>query len=256
MQKRNVVKNQKAKRPNVYLEAKGISKKFGEIQALDNVDFKVNSGEIVGLVGDNGAGKSTLVNILSGIIQPTEGKILMGGEEVVFNSSKDAMDYGIETISQDRNLIDDMSVMRNVFCGREEVASMGFMKLSKMREETMKVLEQDVTIEGIRSPNQMVRNLSGGQKQSVAIARALYFKKELLLLDEPTRALSVRETQTLLEKMEELQKQGISLVFVTHNIYHAYQVADRFVILRRGKKIRDVSRDETDIDDLIDVVSK
>jgi len=238
-----------------YLEAKGITHDYNRnIRALEKVDFKAYTNEIVGLIGDNGAGKSTLVKIISGVINPTYGEIYVKGEKANFKSSKDAMNKGIETIAQDMNLIETMDIMRNIYCGREECGNFGLLKLNEMRKHAMKILEEKVTIEGIRSPKQIVANLSGGQKQSVAIARAMFFKKKMLLLDEPTSALSVRETHAFLNHLLELKKQGMSLVLVTHNIFHAYKVADRFAVLRHGKKIADVKKEDTTIDDLTELI--
>lgn len=232
------------------IEARGISKRFGAVQALDKVDFCIYPQEIVGLVGDNGAGKSTLIKILSGIFPPDEGVICCYGQEVKINSPRDSHRLGIETIYQDAALVDTMNIMRNIFLGREETDASGFLKKREMREKSLEILEHSIGVSGIVSPEQIVRNLSGGQKQSVAIARAVHFRKKVLLLDEPTSALSVRETQKVLDYMLHLRDEGISCVFVTHNLYHVYQVADRFVILSRGRKIKDVAKNETSIDEL------
>jgi len=233
-----------------YIELRNITHDYGRIRALEGVNFHISPNEIVGLVGDNGAGKSTLIKILSGILQPTQGEIFVQGRQTRFESSRDAMSNGIETIYQDMNLIDVMDIMRNIFFGREETTSLGFLKIRGMRQMAMDILEKEITIEGIRSPRQIVGNLSGGQKQAVAIARAMFFKKRVLLLDEPTSALSVRETQAFLNHIVHLKDQGMSVVIVTHNLYHAYQVADRFVILSHGKKIADTRRDETSAEEL------
>ena len=232
------------------IEARGISKRFGAVQALNKVDFCVYPQEIVGLIGDNGAGKSTLIKILSGIFPPDEGVIYYCGQEVRINSPRDSHRLGIETIYQDAALVDTMSIMRNIFLGREETNSGGFLKKKEMREKSLKILEHSIGVSGIVSPEQVVRNLSGGQKQAVAIARAVHFRKKVLLLDEPTSALSVKETQKVLEYMLRLRDEGVSCVFVTHNLYHVYQVADRFVILSRGRKIKDVAKDETSLEEL------
>lgn len=232
------------------LEARGISKRFGAVQALNRVDFSIYPGEIVGLIGDNGAGKSTLIKILSGVILPDEGAIFYCGQRVEIKSPRDSHELGIETIYQDAALVDTMSIMRNIFLGRERMKFLGFLDKKYMRERSVEVLEKSIGISGIISPEQVVRNLSGGQKQSVAIARAVHFKKKILLLDEPTSALSVKETQKVLDYMLRLRDEDVSCVFVTHNLYHVYQVADRFVILNRGKKIKDVVKNETSLEEL------
>ena len=237
-----------------YVELRDITHDYGRIRALDGVNFEILPNEIVGLVGDNGAGKSTLIKILSGIIRPTLGEIFIQGKRTRFESSRDAMANGIETIYQDMNLIDVMDIMRNIFFGREETTRLGFLKIRGMRQMAMDILEKEITIEGIRSPKQIVANLSGGQKQAVAIARAMFFKKKVLLLDEPTSALSVRETQAFLDHIAHLKDQGMSVVIVTHNLYHAYQVADRFVILSHGKKIADTKRNDTSAEALTRII--
>jgi simple sugar transport system ATP-binding protein len=239
---------------NPIVELQNITHDYGYIRANDDINFWINPHEIVGLLGDNGAGKSTLIKILSGVNKPTGGKIFIEGKEVAFKSSKDAMVHGIETIYQDMNLIDVMDITRNIFCGREETNRFGFLKLRHMKKKAMDLLEKEVTIEGIRSPNQIVKNLSGGQKQAVSIARAMFFKNKVLLLDEPTSALSVRETQAFLDHIVHLKNEGLSVVLVTHNIYHAYQVADRFVLLSHGKKIMDVKREDTTIEELTTII--
>jgi len=237
-----------------FISLQGIVKDYGSIRALDHVDFWVNPAEIVGLVGDNGAGKSTLIKIISGVLQPTDGTITVEGKQIRFDTSKVAMDHGIETIYQDMNLIDVMDITRNIFCGREETNRLGFMKVRSMKEKAMSVLEKEITIEGIRSPGQRVGHLSGGQKQAVSIARAMFFKKKVLLLDEPTSALSVRETQAFLDHIMRLRDEGMSVVLVTHNIYHAYQVADRFSLLSHGKKILDTLKKDTTTEELTRII--
>lgn len=234
-----------------FIELKNITKYYGDtIKALDDINFKINTREVIGLVGDNGAGKSTLIKILSGVHQPTEGKVFVKGQEMKIANSKVAMDIGVETIYQDMNLIDCMDIMRNIFCGREEIKKAGFLDIKRMKERAMHLLRNEVTIEGIRSPQQLVGNLSGGQKQAVSIARAMFFKKQVLLLDEPTSALSVRETQAFLDHILRLRDEGMSVVLVTHNIYHAFQVADRFFLLSHGKCVLDVNKSETNTEEL------
>lgn len=238
-----------------FIELKGVTQYYGgTIKALDNIHFQIYPREIIGLVGDNGAGKSTLIKILSGVLRPTQGKIYVNGVEKVFSSSRVAMDVGIETIYQDMNLIDCMDIIRNIFCGRELISRFGFLQLKEMQEKAMHLLEKEVTIEGIRSPHQLVGNLSGGQKQSVSIARAMLFKKKVLLLDEPTSALSVRETQAFLDHIMRLRDEGLSVVLVTHNIYHAFQVADRFFLLSHGKNVLDVEKRDTTTEELTKII--
>ena len=236
------------------IELRGITKKYGAATALENIDFQINPGEVIGLLGDNGAGKSTLIKILSGVVEPTEGKFLHLGNEVKIRSRRDSYNVGIETIYQDIALVDQMDIMRNIFLGREETGFLGFMKMKYMKEKAMQVLEHTVGISGITSPEQTVKGLSGGQKQAVALARAVYFKNKILLLDEPTSALSVRETEKTLDYILQLKQEGISSVLVTHNMYHGYQTCDRFVILSHGKRILDVLKEQTSIQELTNII--
>jgi simple sugar transport system ATP-binding protein len=229
-----------------------IHKWFGGVYALKGVDFSVRSNETVGLIGDNGAGKSTLIKILSGVYPPDEGKIYLEGEEVRFSAPKDAIQMGIETIYQDTAVVNQLSIMRNIFIGREPTKRyLGLIRLldiGRMAKEAMRALA-GVDLR-LRSPVVPVEDLSGGERQGVAIARAMYFKTKILVLDEPTNNLSVKESQKVLQFVEELKSQGISSIFITHNLYHVYPVADRLVVLNRGKKIGEFKRKETSIEEL------
>ena len=239
--------------PNL-LELHNISKSFGALTALRNLSFHIGEGEVVGLLGDNGAGKSTTVNLISGIHQPTEGYLSVDGRKTAFSCRSDSADAGIETIYQHTALVDSLSITRNIFMGRELTDRFGFLRQREMREIAMEVLQNAVHISGIDSPDTLVGNLSGGQKQAVAIARAVYFKKRVLLLDEPTSALSVRETEALLNQVLKLKAENVSSVLVTHNLYHAYQVCDRFVIMSHGTKVFDVAKADTTIGQLTEYV--
>jgi simple sugar transport system ATP-binding protein len=236
------------------LDLRGITKRYGPVTALSNFDFQIGHNEIVGLLGDNGAGKSTLIKLMSGVIQADEGTIMADGKEVTLNSRRDSEALGIETIYQDTALVDTMSVTRNVFMGREITNFLGFMRHRKMKEITLEVLQRGVHIGGIEDPHKLVGELSGGQKQAVAIARAVYFKRLILLLDEPTSALAVRATERLLAYIRELKEEGVSSVLVTHNLYHAYQVCDRFVVMSHGTKVLDLPKEETSLEDLTEAV--
>jgi simple sugar transport system ATP-binding protein len=227
-----------------------INKSFGPLKALTDLSFEVGHSEVVGLLGDNGAGKSTTVNMLSGIHQPTSGYISVDGQRHDFANRRDSAEAGIETIYQNTALVDCLSISRNIFLGRELTTRFGFLDLKQMREIAMQVLESAVHISGIDSPDKLVGDLSGGQKQAVAIARAVFFKRRVLLLDEPTSALSVRETEALLNQVLKLKAEGVSSVLVTHNLYHAYQVCDRFVIMSHGSKVFDVAKADTTIEEL------
>ena len=236
------------------LELHGIGKRFGALTALSDLSFHIGEGEVVGLLGDNGAGKSTTVNLLSGIHRPTSGHLSVDGTQTLFTCRTDSANAGIETIYQNTALVDSLSITRNIFMGREKTNRLGFLKESQMREIAMEVLNSAVHISGIDSPDQLVGDLSGGQKQAVAIARAVFFKRRILLLDEPTSALSVRETEALLNQVLKLKAENVSSVLVTHNIYHAYQVCDRFVIMSHGTKVFDVAKADTSISQLTEYV--
>ena len=227
-----------------------INKTFGPLKALTDLSFEVGHSEVVGLLGDNGAGKSTTVNMISGIHRPNSGYISVDGQRQDFANRRDSAEAGIETIYQNTALVDCLSISRNIFLGRELTDRFGFLDLKQMREIAMQVLESAVHISGIDSPDKLVGDLSGGQKQAVAIARAVFFKRRVLLLDEPTSALSVRETEALLHQVLKLKSEGVSSVLVTHNLYHAYQVCDRFVIMSHGTKVFDVAKAHTTIEEL------
>lgn len=218
------------------LQAKDISKTFGEVQALRHVNFEVGNNEIVGLVGDNGAGKSTLVKIITGYHQPDPGgEIYWKGQKVKHLSVARAREIGIEVVYQERALADQQSLWRNIFMGRELSNRWGLLDLNAMRSETSKLMQ---TAMGFTSaavtPDSIVKTFSGGERQGVAITRALYFKAELIVLDEPTMGLSVSETKKCLEFVEGIKKAGKSAIFIDHNIFHVYPVADRIVVLDRG----------------------
>jgi simple sugar transport system ATP-binding protein len=232
------------------LELRNISKLYGPIEALSDMNFHVHRSEIVGLLGDNGAGKSTLIKLMSGLVKADHGTILADGKEVQLNSRRDSEALGIETIYQDTALVDTMSITRNIFMGREITNRLGFMRHRRMQEITLEVLKGVVHIGGIEDPRKMVGELSGGQKQAVAIARAVHFKRLMLLLDEPTSALAVRATERLLAYIRELKAEGVSSVLVTHNLYHAFQVCDRFVIMSHGKKVLDMPKESTTLEEL------
>lgn len=238
------------------LALKGISKQYGHVQALSGVDFQINRNEIVGLLGDNGAGKSTLVRIMSGVEFPDSGQVFRDGAPATIKSRKDSEKLGIETIYQDSALVGSASIMRNFFAGRELTKGLGILDTHKMNAIVMDILVNMVRISGINSPDILVEALSGGQRQAVAIARAVYFKTAMLLLDEPTSALSVRETAKLLEHLAELKREGVSAVFITHNLYHAYESCDRFTILSRGQVIGSLAKAETSVRELNDLIVK
>jgi simple sugar transport system ATP-binding protein len=242
--------------PTPLLELRNINKEYGLNKVLNNVSFHVNRAEIVALLGDNGAGKSTTVKTISGVVQPDSGTILWDGKPIELNSHTDAAELGIETIYQDTALVDSMTIARNIFMGRELVGPLGFMQLGKMREISSHVLKTIVAIEGIDSPDKLVGSLSGGQKQAVAIARAVHFKRTLLVLDEPTSALAVRATEALFEYLRSLRAQGLSSILVTHNLYDAYRICDRFVVMGHGEVVFQATQKETSVEELTEHVSR
>ncbi|BER92911.1 MAG: simple sugar transport system ATP-binding protein [Candidatus Atribacteria bacterium] len=241
---------------NHLVEMINIHKWFGGVCALKGVDFHVGYREIVGLLGDNGAGKSTLIKILSGFFPPDEGKIFFEGKECHFTSPREARALGIETIYQEAAMVPKMSVMRNIFMGREPIkyklGTVRLLDIPFMERESMRALE-GVDLR-LRSPHALVEELSGGQRQGVAIARAMYFKSKLVILDEPTNNLSVKESQRVLEFIKELKNQGISSIFISHNLYHVYPVADRIVVLSHGEKVGDFKKEETSIEEITKLI--
>jgi simple sugar transport system ATP-binding protein len=238
------------------LELKGISKRYGHMNALSEVSFTVGQAEILGLLGDNGAGKSTLVKVMSGVVQPDAGDVLWEGSPASMGSRHQSAELGIETIFQDSALVGSMSIARNIFLGREPVNRFGLMRQGEMREVAASVLTSIIGIEGIDSPDKLCESLSGGQLQAVAIARAVHFKRKLLILDEPTSALAVRATQALFEYLRSLREDGLSSVLVTHNLHDAYRICDRFVIMSHGRVSHTALREETSVDDLTERVSR
>lgn len=233
-----------------------IVKRFGHITALDGVDFTVEKQQVMGLVGDNGAGKSTLIKILTGVYTSTGGQIYFEGNPVEINSPREARAMGIETCYQDLALVNLMSITRNFFLGRELVRKLGpinWLDMRKMNDLTRTSLA-DVGIE-IRSPSERVGTLSGGERQSIAIGRAMHFGAKLLILDEPTSALSVAETRKVLTYTLNAKERGLSVIFITHNINHVYQVADAYTILRRGEVVGTYAKGELTEDDIADLIT-
>ncbi len=217
------------------LEMRNISKRFGEVQALQPLNFAVARNEVVGLVGDNGAGKSTLIKIVTGYHQPDTGEIYFNGERVEHLSVAKARQLGIESVYQERALADQQTLWRNIFMGRELTTRLNFLDVDRMKQETEKLMVESMGFTSAAvTPDSVVRTFSGGEKQGVAIVRALYFQAELIILDEPTMGLSLSETRKLLDFVREIKKAGKSCIFIDHNVFHVYTVADRIVVLDRG----------------------
>lgn len=226
---------------NELVRMQGINKFFGRVQALNDVTFTVRKNEVVGLLGDNGAGKSTLIKILSGALTADSGEIYMHGKKADIRNTTDAISHGIETIYQDSALVTQLSIARNLFLGREPVKGPRF--FNRMDQDAMnnvaKTLLKQVGITKDIPPTTPVSSLSGGERQAVAIARALYFESDLIILDEPTNNLGVEETQGVLRFVRSARDSGHSCIFIAHNIHHVFRVVDRIVVMRRGKKVAD-----------------
>ncbi len=218
------------------LELRNVSKSFGEVKALENINFHLGRNEIVGLLGDNGAGKSTLIKIITGYYQPTSGEIFFNGTKVEELTVPKARKLGLETVYQERALAELQTLWRNIFLGREICNSWGFLDIQQMRDETHRLMTQSMgfTSHAV-SPDSRVGKYSGGEKQGVAIVRALFFDAEIIVLDEPTMGLSLKETAKLINFVNSIKQAGKSAIFIDHNILHVYNVADRVVVIDRGK---------------------
>ncbi len=221
----------------------GISKHFGGIQAVDNVDFHLAPGEVVGLVGDNGAGKSTLIKILSGVYQPDEGEIYVVGGQVHFEGPRHAKKLGIETVHQDRGLVPAFRVHDNLFLGREKTRFGFLCKRQMEREAKESVGGLGIEIRSYRAP---INTMSGGQQQAVAVARAVSSNPKVVIMDEPTAALAVKEVRKVLDLMCRLRERGVAVVFISHVLPEILGVTDRIVVLRRGQKVGDLATGEAD----------
>lgn len=234
------------------IECRGLQKWYSGVHALKNVNLTIQPGEVVGLVGDNGAGKSTLIKILSGVHRQDAGDIFIEGKAADIRTPKDAMRYGLETIYQYNSMVPTMSIARNLFIGREpmkwSIGGFGIMDQKRMRAESVKAIA-DVDLH-LRSPDALVGELSGGQKQGVAIARAMHFKSKVLILDEPTNHLSVKETDKVIGFVKGLKAQGLTGIFISHNMHHVFQSCDRIVAMARGEIVFDQPVDKTTIDEV------
>jgi len=241
------------------LRADRIHKWFGGLHALDDVSFEICEGEVIGLVGDNGAGKSTLVKILSGVHLPSEGQLYVRSKPVTLSMPNDAQKLGIETVYQDLALIGSFTVSQNFFLAREDVIRGAFSPLHIMRKRAMAkdagqaLAELNVTIPGVRSTK--VSRMSGGQRQAVAIARGAFWSRNLLLLDEPTAALGVQESRQVLELILRMRERGLAMVVVTHNLEHLWSICTRVVVMRRGRKVADLERDQTNPQEVVGYIT-
>ena len=238
------------------ISVRNLHKWYAGVHALKGVDFDVQAGEVCGLVGDNGAGKSTLIKILSGVQRPNRGEIRIDGRLVQITSPKSAMKLGIETIYQDNSMVPSMSIARNLFIGREPlrfaIGGLGLLDYQRMRESAMRAIA-DVDLQ-VRSPDALLGELSGGQRQGVAIARAMHFKSKLLILDEPTNHLSVKETSKVLGFVRSLPAQGVTGILISHNLHHVFQSCQRIVVMGRGQMVLDKPVAETNVDEVSDAL--
>ena len=237
------------------LHLKGIEKSFGRVRVLRGIDLVVDYGEIVALIGDNGAGKSTLIKIITGVHAPTSGDIYFKGQRITFRDVRASRALGIEAVYQERALADQQELWRNIFAGRERTRAFGLLDLKAQKEETERLIRTSIglTSHAINADSE-VGELSGGEKQGVAIARALYFRAELIILDEPTMGLSIVETERVLNYTRSIKEQGKSAIFIDHNIFHVYDVADRFIILDRGRIAEHFRKSEVTRDRLIETM--
>lgn len=238
------------------ISVRGLHKWYSGVHALKGVDLDFRRNEAVGLIGDNGAGKSTLISILSGLNQPDEGEILMEGKPVRLRGPRDAMNIGIETIYQYNSMVPNMTIARNLFIGREPLrwsfGGFGWLDQKRMRDDSIAAIA-DVDLH-LRSPDALVGELSGGQRQGVAIARAMHFKSKVMILDEPTNHLSVKETSKVIGFVQGLKTQNITGVFISHNMHHVFACCDRIVAMALGRVVLDKPVSETSIDEVQDVL--
>lgn len=242
----------------VIYELKNASKRYGSVIALDGASLKLHAGEVVGLVGDNGAGKSTLVKVLSGAHQPDGGQIFLEGKERVWSSPREALEAGVETLYQDSGLAPHLTVSQNVFLGREKfvgglLGKLGFLAKKDMDHDAHRDLEA-VGI-AVPSSNRSVSQLSGGQRQAVAIGRAVAWAKKVIILDEPTNHLGARQAGEVLNIIKNAKKKGLGVIFISHTLPHVLEVTDRIVVLRLGRIVKDAPTSEFNGDTLIGTIT-
>jgi simple sugar transport system ATP-binding protein len=239
------------------LQLENVSKFFGTVIALQEVTLRLRRGEVHCLLGDNGAGKSTLIKTLAGVHSPSRGRYLVEGKEVRFASPREALDHGIATVYQDLALVPLMSVARNFFAGREPVRKLlGLIPVMDIAHAAQ-VAEEKLAEMGIhiRSPHQAVGTMSGGERQCLAIARAIHFGAKVLILDEPTAALGVKQSCNVLKLIHTARARGISVIFITHNVHHAYPIGDSFTLLNRGQSMGTFCKDELSKETLLDMMA-
>jgi D-xylose transport system ATP-binding protein len=236
------------------LELRGISKAFGSVQALSDVDFEVRNGEVMALVGDNGAGKSTLIKCVSGIYSIDSGEVLFEGKPVSIHGPKDASRLGIEVVYQDLALCDNLDVVQNMYLGRELHDVLQRLQEPEMEQKTAETLTS-LSVTTIRSTRSLVASLSGGQRQSVAVARAVMWNSRVVLLDEPTAALGVAQTRQVLDLVKRLAQQGLAVVLISHNLHDIFEVATRITVLRLGRSIGVFDREKTTQREIVEAIT-
>lgn len=242
---------------DIILALENVSKCFGPVIALQNITMRLKQGEVHCLLGDNGAGKSTLIKTLAGVHRPTSGQYMVDGKPVNFGSPREALDKGVATVYQDLALVPLMSVARNFFMGREPMKKMfGFLPVMDMDYATAtardKLAEMGIMV---RDANQAIGTMSGGEKQCLAIARAIHFGARVLILDEPTAALGVKQSFNVLKLIYKARERGISVIFITHNVHHAYPIGDSFTLLNRGKSLGTYTKETVTKDELLDMMA-
>ena len=236
------------------LELRGVSKSFGVVQALTDVDFEVRAGEVMALVGDNGAGKSTLIKCIAGIHAVDTGQIFFEGHEVHISGPKDAAKLGIEVVYQDLALADNLDVVQNMYLGREVHDFLQRLNEPVMEQKTLETM-QSLAVTTIRSVRQRVASLSGGQRQSVAVARAVMWNSRVVILDEPTAALGVAQTRQVLDLIKRLREQGLAVVLISHNLVDVFEVADRITVLRLGRNVGVYERAKTTQEEIVEAIT-
>ncbi|UCF98908.1 MAG: sugar ABC transporter ATP-binding protein [Spirochaetaceae bacterium] len=238
------------------MRLENISKYFGKVRALNNISMDIRRNEILGLLGDNGAGKTTLVNIIAGALAANQGRMYFEGQQVEFSSPHEAKQMGIDTVEQHLSLISIMSIARNFYLGRELVKKIGPFKVldQKRMDIDCKRAVEEIGVR-VRSPEDLVSTLSGGERQAIAIGRAFYFGCKLLLLDEPLAALSIKEARKVHEMILQIRDAGSSVVYITHNVFHVYPIADRFVILDRGDKLSEIEKENVSAEAIIEAIA-
>jgi simple sugar transport system ATP-binding protein len=240
----------------VILRLENVSKNFGKVRALEDVTVNVRKGEILGLLGDNGAGKTTLVKLISGVLSPDKGTIYLHGKPVRFNSPGEARRRGIDTVEQNLSLVNIMDIARNFFLAREPTKKIGPIRVldKKKMDTACRNAVEEIGV-AVRSTEDMVSTLSGGERQSIAIGRAFHFGCRILLLDEPLAALSIKESRKVHDMIVKFKESGATIVYITHNVYHVYPIADRFVLLDKGRKLAELERSAVTPEQIMEAIA-